>query len=40
MVNDLGLDGVLLWDMNSCGVAVAPELWSGLEEAFGKRAGH
>ena len=40
MVKDLRLDGVLLWQLNACDVKKAPELWKGLEEAFGTRAGY
>ena len=40
MVKDLGLDRVLLWQLNACDVKTAPELWKGLEEEFGTRAGY
>lgn len=40
MVKDLELDGVLLWQLNACDVKAAPQLWQGLEQAFGTRAGY
>ena len=40
MANDLGLGGVLLWDLNPCGISAAPDLWRGLEQAFGVRSGY
>ena len=34
-----GLKGVFIWMLNGCTQAEAPSLWSGLEDAFGKRGG-
>ena len=39
LVKTRGLRGVLIWMLNGCTHEEAPELWSGLEEAFGKRDG-
>ena len=31
------LKGIMIWMLNGCTQAEAPYLWSGLDEAFGKR---
>ena len=37
VVKQLGLRGVLIWNLNGCTVGAAPSMWQALEEAFGIR---
>ena len=37
LVKTQALKGILVWMLNSCTQTQAPELWRGLDEAFGPR---
>ena len=38
LVRSRGLRGVMVWMLNGCTRGEAPELWQGLDDAFGKRS--
>eukprot|EP00937_MAST-01D_sp_MAST-1D-sp2_P005925 g5925.t1 len=38
LVRSRGLRGVMIWMLNGCTREEAPELWQGLDDAFGKRS--
>ena len=37
MVQQLGLRGILIWQLNGCTVAEAPAMWELLDAVFGPR---